>query len=165
MELLFLLIDSATAHKIRLLIRLKGLMSSHRRPERYDRNSYERPPKRRPHSSHGTRMPSSYDSGDLPERTAHQAATRAVMNRDSAEQDSAPLLVTIQAQLAHGFGVTQNVWQMVSELPKTFRNVLTEELSVNQQHSVQVSCNRVPSSSEYDSVADMKTKSKSGTDT
>jgi len=110
-------------------------------------------------------MPSSYNSGDLSERTAHQAATRAVTNRDSAEQDPAPLLAAIQAQLAHGFGVTQTVWQLVSELPNTFRNLLTEELSVNQQHGVQVSCNRVPSSSEYDSAADMKTKSKPGTDT
>jgi hypothetical protein len=87
------------------------------------------------------------------------------MNRDSAEQDSAPLLVAIQAQLARSLGVTQTVWEMVSELPNTFRSLLVEELSVNQQHGVQVSCNRVPSSSEYDSAADMKTKSKSGTDT
>lgn len=92
-------------------------------------------------------MPS-YNSGDLPERTAHQAATRAVTNRDSAEQNSAPLLVEIQEQLAHSFGVTQTVWQLVSELPNTFRNLLTEELSVNQQHGVQVSYNRVPSSPE-----------------
>lgn len=110
-------------------------------------------------------MSVSYNSGDPPERTAHQAATRAVRNRDSVEQDSAPVLVAIQAQLAQGIGVTQTVLQVVSRLPDTFRALLTEELSINQRHSVQVSCNRVPSSSEYDSAADMKTMSKSGTDT